>query len=210
MGQRHQYIVNFPAKNYGADNPNNRGPLTQVIHHQWLFGANAIFTLDRVLTLVKNVTADKDYLFGTDEKGYSNGDGINAIGAAISIDPKAGYYHNVHIFEKSFDAQKPLMADHLDNNDGVTVIQFEAGKKKPLVCFATPNHIEGSHWNHADGQHGPFTPAEYLAFYYNAKEQAAWNESDTKAIGRALRNIAKNSRPMTSDQLKALLPTWKF
>ncbi len=215
MGQRHQYIVSFPA--YVTQHKNNvRGPIQHVFHHQWLYGANAIFALDRALTLVHASIEDGvggDCLFGTD-RGYTNGEGIKALAAAVSVDPKNGYFHGVHLYDETYTAEKPLSPDALDNNDGVTVIAFEAGNRKPLVCFATPEGLEGDHWTEDNGC-GPWTPLEYLSFYYSAAEREAWLSNPegvkhTKRVITALKNIDKLSRPMSAEHLRALLPKFSF
>ncbi len=215
MGQRHQYILSFPARvNVLADN--GRGPIQKVFHHQWLYGANAIFALDRALTLVATsvLGAGGDYLFGTDERGYTNGEGLQAIAAAVSVDPKNGYFHGVHLYDETYTAEKPLSPDALDNNDGVTVIAFEAGNRKPLVCFATPEGLEGNHWTEDSGC-GPWTPLEYLSFYYSAAEREEWlsdpeGVKHAKRVITALKNIDKLSRPMSAEQLRALLPKFSL
>lgn len=210
MGQRHQYLIVYPEKQLGSNNQNNKPSQAEVIHHQWLYGRSAIFSLKRVLTLIKETTVDgPDYLFGTQSNGYRNGDGTKAIAAAISVWPEEGYYHNVHIWEEPCEPSD-LEPDHFDNNDGITLIQFEAGNKVPKVCFITPSHLEGAHYRPTSDGHGPWSASEYLGFYYDEKDMAEFTDEVQENLKKAMEYIESNSRPFTKKEVKALLPLFKF
>lgn len=216
MGQRHQYIVVLPKKYLGKGNPNNKPKRAFIIHHQWLYGLGAISALDRVLRLAANMIEDQstDYVFGRDKGGYSCDDtAVNAVAAAMSLDVDSGYYAGVHVYETDgrtdYYSPPKIDPDMLDNNDGVTLIEFEQGKATPKVCFITPSHLEGSYWNESDGL-GPWTPSRYLGFYYNSNEREDWPEEDNIQIGKMILRINLNSRPMSLAAAKKLLPRFEL
>lgn len=207
MGQRHQYIVAFPELFYNQGNVNNKPAEARIIHHQWLYGMGAISALGRVVTLIANSdTGEKDHLFGRGPRGTRlAGHGEAAITAAISVDPAAGYFHEAHCYDKPVTPPQAVEPRMLDNNDGVTVLQFEAGQDKPLVCFASPGHLEGEHYAPTDGL-GPWSPAEYLSMYYSIEQVAKFDKKDQQFIATTLQYIAEHTRPMSEEQLQALLP----
>lgn len=203
MGQRHQYIVVFPAT--------EKKPMTaKMIHHQWLYGQSAIQALARVLTLIHHSWDGNgsDYLFGRGTDGYRQSDGINAIAAAISVDPSEGYYHKVHLWDENGADPASLEPDDFDNNDGITLIQFEMGKRHPAASFITPGHLEGSEWNEDAGR-GPWTATEYLAFYYPNSEQEIWADDLKAKMNDALQSIQELSRPFSKQEVQKLLPKFK-
>lgn len=224
MGQRHQYVIVYPKVFYNKGNPNNKPERAEVFHHQWLYGRSAILALWRVLRLANNSWdgGDRsDYMFG--RSGSSLGDGTRAIAAAVSVDPDEGYYHNVWIWkpedwnamednngglgEENAGAIKSnqLKSGMFDNNDGITLIQFEKGERLPKVAFITPSHLEGSHWKNSDGK-GPWTAREYLAFYYDQAEQAEWEAELREHMEKALAEIERLSRPFKRGEVAKLVP----
>lgn len=215
MGQRHQYIIVYPKSFFNKGNPNNKPERAEVIHHQWLYGRSAIFTLERVLRLITNSIKDgQDYMFGTNKSGYTSGDGTKAIAAAISVDPDQGYYHNTWVYEDNEGKRetyklKDLTSNVFDNNDGITVIKFESGNMVPKYAFITPNHLEGKYWHNSDGN-GPWSAKEYLDFYYNAKDQKEFPLEVREAVKRALGNIDKMAQLMSKAEVKKLLPSLNF
>lgn len=199
------------------DNFNNKPKRAQVIHHQWLYGRSAIFSLDRVLKLVAN-SADGlgDSLYGREKDGHSSEHGTQSIAAAMSVDPDEGYYHAVHIWEADawngmvkgdYTSPAKLDPNMFDNNDGCTVIQFESGQEKPKVCFVTPDDVDGEHYKSGNG---PWTPKQYLAFYYNAKDRKEWDKDLNDDVNKAIKSVASNSRPMTKAEVSKLLPKFKI
>lgn len=206
MGQRHQYIVLFPELFYNDGNPNNRPAEARIIHHQWLYGVSAVMALSRVVKLVSNsLDGDgTDHMFGTGDGGTRlHNLGINAISAAISVDPDSGYFHAPHIYDEPVVPPCNVSPMMLDNNDGVTVIQFIAGSKTPRVCFATPRHLEGPYWHPSHGC-GPWSPEEYLGFYYTPAELDEHFDADV--VANALRIIRGTTEAMTAAQLTSALP----
>lgn len=223
MGQRHQYVIVYPRKYLNAGNCNNRPERAEVIHHQWLYGRNAILALDRVLRLAANTWEGEgsDYLFGRDESGYTGGDGTRAIAAAVSVDPDVGYYHNVSPWEAAdwngmegrerssgYCEPQGLEPDMFDNNDGITLIRFQAGEKLPGYAFIAPSHLEGSHWKDSHGL-GPWSAREYLEFYYSRAEQAEFDAETQGLMRNAFDRIDRLSRLMTDSEVASLLPKFK-
>ena len=216
MGQRHQYIIVYPAVFYNDDNCNNRPVRAEVIHHQWLYGRSAIFSLERVLK----------YISKADKYGRTT----DAIASAISIDHDSGYFHRVSIWDKGdwntmesggdygdtgYTTPGQLTPNMFGNNDGCTVIVMpkeESGK--PYVCFVTPGHLEGEHWSESEGQ-GAWTPEQYLEFYYSKADRIAWNKEPegqglNEAVNKSLEVISKLSEPLSTDDACSLLPKFKL
>lgn len=218
MGQRHQVIVVYPAKFYYAGNCNNREVRAEVIHHQWLYGHTAIRTLSRMVTFIKASVTERmgDIRFGTKD-GYAS-DGTEALSAVMSVDPASGYFHNTSVWpasdwnrmeggETGYVKPQLLSPDMFDNNDGITLIQFEIGQTKPKVCYITPSHLEGKRWKKEKHGKGPWTPREYLAFYYTDRELKSKQFAEYRLeIEQALKNIEENTRAFTVAEVKKLLP----
>lgn len=205
MGQRHQYLILYPEMYLNDGNPNNRGPVANIIHHQWLYGKSAIITLERVLKFItNNITDNMDYNFGTNPNGYQQGEGTYALATTISVDPESGYFYRAHIYKSDTGKLEnyqynEITPDLFDNNDGITIIGFEKGIKKPFYAFVTPNHLEGEFYKDEDGQ-GPWNAYEYLSFYYP--------EQEVKVFDKKFAYIFKNSILYSKERLKALLPNF--
>jgi hypothetical protein len=213
MGQRHQYIVILPKLFYNKGNVNNKPKRAFVVHHQWLYGYSAISTLDRVLRFAAHMIKDgeTDYTFGRDT---AQGDSAAyAIESLMSTDVETGYFHKVHIYEDDgkieYYSPSKLHPDMFDNNDGITVIEFEKNKAKPKVCFITPNHLEGPHWSEEDGR-GPWTPNRYLQFYYSTTDRQEWSKEDREKVAETIIRINSNSRVMSESYVNKLLPKFEL
>ncbi len=223
MGQRHQFIIVYPEKRLtsidGIANPNNKPQRAEVIHHQWLYGCNAILALARVLRLaVNNITeidADlsSDYLFGRSREGYTSGEGTLAIAAAISVDPSRGYFHRVHILDEKYEPPQSLEPDMFDNNDGITLIQFIAGEIKPRYAYITPNHLEGKHYKEFKGSKrnlGPWSAAEYLSYYYTRDELLAFDALMQSSVKFSIDLIDETAVLLSKSQVSSLLPRFNL
>lgn len=158
MGQRHQVMVVLPAVKYGEkDNPNNKGERVVAIHHQWLYGENAIHFLNRFLTYCRKGWKS-DTATGSEHVPYELWDNAQAVlGAIYSVDVEYGYYHSTHAISPN--------PSSFDNDDGVTVIDLRS--IVPKYCFMAVN--DGGF---ESGGGEPYTPysAEAYAKLYEVKD----------------------------------------
>lgn len=147
MGQRHQIYLRLPGKFYFEGNPNNRPAITVGIHHQWLYGQTAIKQLERALIFFRARKADD---FGD---FFNPAEAAQALAAVYSCIPEEGYFHRLHILRDGPDDSLSSIGgkagwdscceapEEGDNNDGITVIDFEGPTVK--YCFASLHHLEG-------------------------------------------------------------------
>lgn len=134
MGQRHQVYLRTSPKFYNANNPNNRDAKTYGIHHQWLYGHTAIRLLHNFLQYASIDLSNKSYSSLNDPDRA-----LQILVHAYSFDPSIAYYHSVHDITDE-TANDPRNGD---NNNGITVIDFEDGKLK--YCFLSVGHLECMH-----------------------------------------------------------------
>lgn len=162
MGQRHQIYVALPEKYYYEGNPNNRPQTVIGIHHQWLYGYNAIRRLRNFVEFYKN--SDKKY--GPFSPKTSVDHAMGALTALYSIDVQDGYYHGVHdIYEdgkgvECFDPRKG------DNNNGITIIDLTQPELK--YCFMSVGHLEclDKTMENRYKNFSPMSAEDYLLLHY--------------------------------------------
>lgn len=158
MGQRHQILWVIPEIYYNQDNPNNRTEQVVGIHHQWLFGKRVVVLLNNFLRFLTNL--NKNAVVRINEKtpfdyGHKR-DCEQMLSHAYSIDFEAGQYTEVGILKR-------LNPEHLDNNDGITVIDSR-DYNNPKYCFFTPEFFEVAKIH----DYTPYTPynlEEYKRIY---------------------------------------------
>lgn len=122
MGQRHQiYVV---TKN--SDKKSKNKIKVEGIHHQWLFGINAIRCLKNFLTFIKN--NNKSILVPLDT--YS----MDVLKGSYSIDFEEAYVSRVSELNDCDDPREE------DNNNGITVIDLRGDT--PKYCFLSISHLE--------------------------------------------------------------------
>lgn len=186
MGQRHQvYIV---VKD---------GDETKVhgIHHQWLYGRQAIQMLGNALKL--NAKSGE---YGPFRRSAHNAS--EALAAVYSLDVSEGYYHQTHVLEDG-ETLDPRTGD---NNDGITIIDFRG--RKPKYCFM--NLGSGDTTIMKAPALTPLTAEQYVRLYYPTNE--TWYESYEKHRVEIEKEIAKKLKPLsrygvlTIAEVKAIFP----
>lgn len=219
MGQRHQIYVKFP-ENVGIGG----------FHHQWLYGMNAIESLNRV---VEFYHADSEDKYGPlkSSTGYGLDRQSQVIASLYSTCVKTGYWHYIHNFvadevkdalRESREYKTPteiLDPRNGDNNDGITIIDVSKGDFR--YCFMNIGHLEGEV---NPKKLKPLSAREYLLCYYpeffNKLGRLDWQlKRDTGGVKRrpiidkefdlalhSLLNIEEKAKLLTLAECKKLFP----
>ena len=120
MGQRHQIYLRTKEKYYNEKNPNNKKAKTFAIHHQWLYGHTAIRLLNNYLNFMDRDLNKKFNSYDDPDSAFE------ILKKCYSFDHTVGYSSDVYDItdECADDPRKG------DNNNGITIIDFEDGKLK--------------------------------------------------------------------------------
>lgn len=182
MGQRHQVYVRTNPKFYNTGNPNNRDPQTLGIHHQWLYGHTAIRLLHNFLKFASQDLNENYPSCNDPEKA------LEILKMSYSFDPAIAYYHGVHdITGETTDDPR-----NGDNNNGITIIDFEDGKLK--YCFLSVGHLECMHQTvydpyYDEGEINPNKTLTYKNFepidvthWMNLHYGTKWNNGDADSL----------------------------
>ena len=165
MGQRHQAYLRLPAVYYNENNPNNRGELTIGLHHQWLYGFNAVYALYRYIKWLKA---------GESNLKYISQDPQGAFNASYSFDHEIGYFHGVHTLMEA-EVKDPTTAD---NNNGITIIDIASmPAQKPRYCFMfLGDDFQETCKNHMPNFE-PLSVEQWLTCHYPDWQESNWHES---------------------------------
>lgn len=199
MGQRHQIYIKLP-KALGIAG----------LHHQWLFGANAVTTLARVLNFY---TKQGDCGPLTEDLSYGKRRQVEAVRSLYSLDQETGYWHyvhNLHDAEETYAERDPNYVNppevidprNGDNNDGITIIDVSKGDFR--YAFMSIGHLEGE----VDPK--PLTiltAEEYLNCYYpNYLFSKKLNSATRKKAETAIKYIERNAKVLTLAEVKKMFP----
>lgn len=169
MGQRHQIYV------YRKSKWRDDAAVTRCIgafHDQWCYGITATSNVIRLAEAVQKAKGSSITRKGEwNEHGLTDAREIDVLVKSIyGIEPDSGYVSMVHNeAEFLIDEEGRALPQNGDNNDGAALIIIDDVKGEVRACMFTPGHVEGSHGGNAKPWKA-WTPAEYLAFYYNAEE----------------------------------------
>lgn len=186
MGQRHQAYLRLPVVYYNEGNINNKPERTIGLHHQWLYGYEAVHALYRYLAWLTNDENNLKYI-SHDEEGAFHG--------AYSFDYELGYFHQVH----TLDAGEPDDPTQGDNNNGITIIDL-AGKK-PRYCFMSLGYMECLY--DEESQPSAYTPIDvekWLTIHY-----PDWKTENPGIVGRVA-FIQREAEVLTRDRLVEIFP----
>ena len=165
MGQRIQIIFKIPEIYYNDNNPNNEPERILVYHNQWLFGANFLKYMSRLIKAIKhNFEYYKEYGYTYDYNDIIN----NAIKYSNNAD--IDYLTNTHSYEgDGFDWNKDLKDSEsilkflniLDNNNGYMYIEITKDNK---ILYDILNGYEDA--ENIESR----TPHEFLNLFYTDAE----------------------------------------
>lgn len=185
MGQRHQVYLRVPEKYYNEGNPNNMPEHTIGLHHQWLYGYRAVYSLYSYLKWLLSEPTNKQYL-SHDEHG--------AFMAAYGFDAETGYYARVHKLTNE-EAYDPMMGD---NNNGITIIDITARKAwKPRYCFMFIGPQETCRVPAPDFK--PLSAQEWIEYHYP-------NDWTKDAITDRFGFVNKNAEVLTEERVAEIFP----
>lgn len=207
MGQRHQVYLRTKEKFYNKGNPNNAKPQTFALHHQWLYGHTAIRLLHNFISFLEKDLGD------TYAKCNDPDNAFEILKCAYSFDHTTAYYHGVHdvTAECSDDPRNG------DNNNGITVIDYEDGKIK--YCFLSVGHLECLHESVYDPYYSeneedskkpltyknfePIDVVKWIELHYGKD----WNDGspDCKEIERLI-NFVKQFEVLSVQRLAKIFP----
>lgn len=188
MGQRHQIYGVFKFTDLSG-----KETVTRVaLHHQWLYGRQALHLLANVLEFDKKAKRHSPFRDGMDNE-------LEALTALYSMDAKGGYFHTVHDLNGSVN---PL---HGDNNDGITIIDFT--EKEPRYCFMSlPDNGHGDRLE----KMVPLSAADYIrAYYFEGCYFYEKCPDAIKKIEKEIERLLKRLQPynvMTLSKVKELFP----
>jgi hypothetical protein len=161
MGQRHQiYVLAKKRNNEGYE------PLG-AFHHQWKYGMGAVCDLTRAIQLISK--AKFKYEKWCDFTCRDPREIATVITAIYGIDLKSNI-SMVHNCDDHLIVDGKIKPELGDNNDGCSIIVIDDEQNEVRGGFFTPGHVEGQHGRGAKKNHF-YTRQEYLAFYYDLKEQ---------------------------------------
>jgi hypothetical protein len=181
MGQRHQVYLRTKPRFYNKGNVNNKNAQTLGIHHQWLYGHTAIRLLHNFLNFASIDLSNKSYSSLDDPEKA-----LEILKHAYSFDPAIAYHHSVHdITGETTDDPR-----NGDNNNGITVIDFEDGKLK--YCFLSVGHLECMHETVHDPYYDEDSEGKTLTYknfepidvkqWMNLHYGKDWNKGDADSL----------------------------
>jgi hypothetical protein len=179
MGQRHQiYIIRKSKSEYTC---------IGAFHHQWCYGLKASSDVIRLALAVKRAKVQgvgptkaewSEYYFCDHRE-------VDVLTKAIyGIDPEEGAVSMVHNeAEYLIDKDGNALPENGDNNDGCALVLVDEDKQEVRLCLFTPSGVEGEYRSKVKNW-VPYSPSEYLAFYYNEKELGKMDSEFRKTVVR--------------------------
>lgn len=189
MGQRHQAYLRVPKVYYNENNPNNRPEETRGLHHQWLYGWNAVHALYRYLHWFMKGELAQKYFSQYEQEPFNY---------AYSFDHEIGYSHGVHTLSKQ-EANDPMLGD---NNNGITIIDM-ADLANPKYCFMFIGPQETCVKPMPDFV--PISAEEWLTCHYPEWRESGEGSPDAFKLDR-LGYINKHAQLLTKERIELIFP----
>jgi len=195
MGQRHQLFIKAPSSVFAKSKPEEKNNGLTAWHSQWLYGTLPLGVVKRLLKYDKE-NASVFKWNGADFGGEPMSMFKDTIKKIMSFD-----YDNQSLMRFSDEGQY-LLNNYLagDNNDGLTFLIFEDGKR-PKYGFMTGNETGGNSM-----EDGVIVSAKhYIDCYYpiGANERAQM----LRGVGAQLAEfIDEHADLLTNEEVKELFP----